>query len=259
MAEKIQLTKQQQRLLTLVYKFRFITAPLLAKLLSIRKDTAYESLQSLHKLKLLNRAYEQSWRIDRKPAYYYLSKSGVTTVKKILELDDRAINSVYNDHRATQEFIRECFNNLECYISIKKELPENTVIRTKTEINRFKVFPKQRPELYVKTPEGHEAFIVIVPDKLPYFVNKRRDEYLEHSEEDSWNGTYPTMAFVFKDSRSKLGFLYKAQKKLEELGYEENEITIIATDIKQLVEGEKPGWASAFNPTKYVNLLSRAV
>ena len=118
------------------------------------------------------------------------------------------------------------------------------------------MFPKQRPELYVKTPDGNEAFINIVPDKLPYFVNKRRDEYIEHSEEDGWSGAYPTMAFVFKDSRSKLGFLYKAQKKLEELGYEENEISIIATDIKQLVNGEKPGWASVFNPTKYISLFS---
>lgn len=256
MAEKKQLTKQQQRLLTLVYKFRFITTPLLAKLLSIRKDTAYELLQTLHTLELLDRVYEQSWRIDRKPAYYYLSKQGVTTVKKLLELQDRAVNSLYNDHKASQEFIQECFNNLECYISIKQKLPDNTVIRTKTEINRFTVFPKQRPELYVKTQDGHEAFIIIVPDKLPYFVNKRRDEYIEHSEEDGWNGAYPTMAFVFKDSRSKLGFLYKAQKKLEELGYEENEISIIATDIKQLVNGEKPGWASVFNPTKYVSLFS---
>ena len=255
MAEKKQFTKQQQRLLTLVYKFRFITAPLLAKLLSIRKDTAYESLQTLHKLELLDRVYEQSWRIDRKPAYYYLSKQGVTAVKKLLELQDRAVNSLYNDHKASQEFINECFNNLECYISIKQNLPDTTIIRTKTEINRFKVFPKQRPELYVKTPDGQEAFVIIVPDKLPYFVNKRRDEYIEHSEDDGWNGAYPTMAFVFKDSRSKLGFLYKAQKKLEEMGYEEEEISIIATDIKQLINGENPGWASAFNPTKFVEFL----
>ncbi|MCX6727526.1 MAG: MarR family winged helix-turn-helix transcriptional regulator [Candidatus Saccharibacteria bacterium] len=256
MADTIRLTKQQQRLLKLVYKFRFITAPSLAKLLSIRHDTAYESLQSLLKLELIERVYKQSWRIDRKPAYYYLSKQGVTTVKKLLELQDRAVNSIYNDFRASQDFIQECFNNLECYISIKQKLPEDTIIRTKTEINRFKIFPKQRPELYVKTASGHEAFIIIVPDKLPYFVNKRRDEYIEHSEEEGWRGAYPTMAFVFKDSRSKLGFLYKAQKKLEELGYEENEISIVATDLKQLTHGENPGWSNAFNPTKYVNLLS---
>lgn len=255
MAEILRLTNQQQRLLKLVYKFRFITAPLLAKLLTIRHDTTYDSLRTLHKLELLERVYKESWRIDRRPAYYYLSKKGVTTVKKLLELNDNAVNSLYNDSKASPDFIQECLNNLVCYIAIKKHLPTDSVIRTKTEINRFKVFPKQRPELYVKTPGGNEAFIIIVPDKLPYFVNKRRDEYIEHSEEEGWRGTYPIMAYVFKDSRSKLGFLYKAQKKLEELGYDENEISIIATDIKQLVNGDNPGWSNAFNPTKYVDLL----
>lgn len=255
MAEILRLTNQQQRLLKLVYKFRFITAPLLAKLLTIRHDTTYDSLRTLHRLELLERVYKESWRIDRRPAYYYLSKKGVTTVKKLLELDDNAVNSLYSDSKASPDFIQECFNNLACYIAIKKDLPTDSVIRTKTEINRFKVFPKQRPELYIKTPSGNEAFIIIVPDKLPYFVNKRRDEYIEHSEEDGWNGDYPVMAYVFKDKRSKLGFLYKAHKKLDEMGYEETEISILATDINQLLSDEKSGWASAFNPTKYQELF----
>ncbi len=255
MAEKIQLTKQQQRLLTLVYKFRFITAPLLAKLLSIRKDTAYESLQSLHKLKLLDRVYEQSWRIDRKPAYYYLTKKGVTTVKKLLELKDGGVNSLYHDAKASPEFIKDCFNNLACYIAIKNDLPSETSIRTKTEINRFKIFPKTRPDLYIKTADGQEAFIVIAPDKLPYFVNKRRDEYLEHSEDEGWNEKYPVIVFVLKDTRAKLGFLYKAHEKLEDMGFEQSDISIVATDIKQLLSDGKPGWSSAYNPTKYIELF----
>ena len=86
MAETAQLTKQQQRLLKLVYKFRFITAPLLSKLLSIRHDTAFNALQSLYKLELLERRYEQSWRIDRRPAYYYLSKKASPQLKSFLNL-----------------------------------------------------------------------------------------------------------------------------------------------------------------------------
>lgn len=255
MADTTQLTKQQQRLLKLVYKFRFITAPLLAKLLSIRHDTAFNALQSLYKLELLERRYEQSWRIDRRPAYYYLSKKGVTTVKKLLELKDGGVNSLYHDAKVGPEFIQGCFNNLACYIAIKQDLPAETAIRTKTEINRFKIFPKTRPELYVKTADRQEAFIIITPDKLPYFVNKRRDEYLEHSEDEGWNGRYPVIAFVLKDTRAKLGFLYKAHEKLEEMGFEQNDISIVATDIKQLLSEGSPGWASAYNPTKFIELF----
>lgn len=256
MAESIKLSKQQQRILLLVYKFRFVNTILLSKLLEIRRYSVYEVLEKLVAKELVIKVHKNSWRIDRRPAYYHLSKKGVTTVRKLLDVDDRVINTIYNDAVATPGFIQECLDILACYVAIKRQLPEGSVIRTKTEINRYKIFPKQRPELYVKTPDGREAFILIVPDKLPYFVNKRRDEFIEHSEEEGWKGDYPTMAFVLKDNRSKLGFLYKAQQKLEEMGYEEAEISILAIDMNQLLHGDNSGWANAFNPTKFVQLLS---
>lgn len=255
MADSIKLSKQQQRILLLVYKFRFVTTILLSKLLEIHRYSVYEVLEKLVEKKLLIKVHKNSWRIDRRPAYYYLSKTGVTNVRRLLEVEDNAVNTLYNDARATPGFIQECLTVLACYISIKQQMPQETTIRTKTEINRFKIFPKQRPELYIKTPGGKEAFILIVPDKLPYFVNKRRDEYIDHSEEEGWKGRYPAMAFVLKDNSSKLGFLYKAQKKLEEMGYDEDELVILATDTTSLIDGAKPGWSSALSPTRYTDLI----
>lgn len=255
MAETIRLTKQQQRILKLVYKFRFITAPLLAKVLNIRHDSTYEALESLVKLELLVKVYKESWRIDRKPAYYYLSKKGVTAVRKLLDLPDRTVSSLYQDHKASDDFKKTCLNTLACYTAVKQHLPDAD-IRTRTEINRFKLFPKYRPDLYIKTVDGQEAFIVIVPDKLPYFVNKRLDEYIEHSEEEGWRGgQYPTIAFVVRDNSSKAGFLFKTSKKLESMGMDEDELTILATSIEALVSGRPHVWGNAFNPLKPVALF----
>lgn len=258
MAKTIRLTKQQQRLLKLVYKFRFITAPLLAQLLKIRHDSAYEALSTLLKQDLLVRVYKESWRIDRRPAYYYLSKKGVTTIRKLLDIESSAVNTIYQDHRATQEFIQECLTTLACFIHIKQHLPAETIIRTKTEINRFDIFPKQRPDLYIKTPDNKEAFVIIAPDKLPYFVNKRVEEYIEHSEEEGWRGQYPTIAVIVKDNRSKLGFLYKTKQKLEDMGIDEDdhELMIIATSMDNLVDDKAKVWSSAFSPTRFSELLS---
>lgn len=258
MAETIRLTKQNQRLLKLVYKFRFVTAPLLAKLLNIRHDSTYEALQSLLKLGLLARVYEESWRIDRRPAYYYLSSKGVTTVRNLLDIEYRAVNTIYQDHRASPDFLQQCLTTLSCYIAIKQQLPPDTTIRTKTEINRFTVFPKYRPDLYIKTSGGQEAFVIIAPDKLPYFVNKRVQEYIDHSEEDGWHGRYPTIGVILKDHRSKLGFLYKTKQKLEDMGIDagNDELIIKASSIDRLTKGSDNIWGSAFSPTKYTDLLS---
>ncbi len=254
MAENIRLTNQQQRLLKLVYKFRFVTIPLLAKVLEIRHDSTYEAIESIVKQGLIIKVYKEIWRIDRRPAYYYLSKEGVTAVRKLLELDDKAVNSLYQDYRATDEFINECLATLACYVPLKQNLPPDTAIRTKTEINRFKMFPKYRPNMYIKTPDGQEAFIVVVPDKLPYFVNKRLDEYLEHGEDDGWRGKYPTLAFVVKDIRSKNGFLFKTNQRLENLGMDESDIAVLATSMDALLSGKPSIWGNAFNPTKLVSI-----
>lgn len=229
--------------------------PLLAKVLNIRHDSTYEAIKPLVNQGLLVRVYEQSWRIDRRPAYYYLSKKGVTTVRRLLDVSESAVNTIYQDHKASPDFIQECLTTLTCYIPIKQQLPPDTIIRTKTEINRFKVFPKHRPDLYIKTPDGNEAFVSIMPDKLPYFVNNRRDEYMEHSESEGWKGNYPIIAFVVKDNRSKLGLLFKARQKLEDMGYEDDEITILATGIDSLRSGKPKVWGNAFNPPKYVDLM----
>lgn len=250
MAEAVRLTKQQERVLKFVYKFRFVTKPLLAQVLEIRKDSTYEALEKLVKLELLVKVYEQAWRIDRKPAYYCLSKTGVTTVRKLLDIKESHINSLYRDHEASTLFINESLATLACYAPLKAALPAGTIIRSKTEINRFKIFPKHRPDLFIQTPDSKEAFIIIVPDKLPYFVNKRLDEYIEHSEEEGWEGSYPTIAFVVRDNKSKMGFLFKTNKKLEGMGMDEKELSILATGIDQLMSSKSKVWGSAFHPLK---------
>lgn len=255
MAENTRLTKQQQRIILLIYKFRFVTKPLLAQILKIRHDSTYEALESLVKIELIVKVYKQSWRIDRRPAYYYLSKKGVTAVRKLLEVKESAVNSLYKDENASNDFINECLTNLACYIPISQNYPDAT-IRSKTEINRFKVFPKHRPDFYIKTSDGDEAIIVIMPTNLPYFVNNRLDEYVTHSEEEGWrDGKYPTIAFVLQDNSRKAGFLFKTQKKLESMGMDESEITIVATSIDALQSGKPSTWGNAFKPTKPVALF----
>lgn len=249
MADSIKLTKQQQRVLTLVYKFRFVNAPLLANMMGIRRESVYEVLEYLVKQKLVAKVYKREWRIDRKPAYYYLSKSGVTTVRKLLGLKESAVNTLYHDNRASQEFITHCQTILGCYTSIKQHLPVNSSIFTKTEINRFKQFPKNRPDLYIQTSNDKEIMVIVADDLPKYILSKRLDEILEHSEEEGWAGaSYPVIAFVFRDERDKNSFLYTANKKLDGMGMGEDEIVILATNAESLKAGWYKIWFNAFTP-----------
>lgn len=259
MKDITKLTKQQTKVLGLIYTFRFVTAPLLADVLRIRRYSIYEVLETLVAKDQLVKVYDSSWKIDRKPALYYLSKQGATTVRKLLDLPPQAINSIYQDHRASQDFITECLNTIACYSALSRKLPDGTIIRTRTELNQYShLLPKHPPQLYIHTPDNQEAFILILPTKLPYFVNKRREEYITHSEDEGWEGSYPTVAFILKDPKTRYGFLYNTKQALENLGIDEDcegEITILTTDIETLKTNKSNIWSDPWQPKQWRKLL----
>lgn len=254
--ESLKLTPQQQRVLKLLFKFRYVSAQSLAIVMGIRRASVYEVLEYLVKQELITKVYKSEWRIDRRPAYYYLTKSGVTTVRKLMDVKESVVHALYKNEDASEEFIQHCLVTLGCYNALKPHLPEDSEIFTKAEINRFRQFPKNRPDLYIRTPSGQEAIIVLLDDKPPYIIRKRLDEIITHSEDEGWdNETYPHICFILKDDYSKNSFLYGANKKLESMGMDEDEITILATSLKAISTPSQRIWANAFNPKRLVNLF----
>jgi len=114
----VKLTQQQQRILKLLFKFRFVTAKLLAQVLGIRTDSTYEVLERLVTSGLVVKVYEKHYRIDRRAAYYYLSKSGVTTVRGLLDVKESVVHALYKNDTATSAFIEHSLDVLACSHSL---------------------------------------------------------------------------------------------------------------------------------------------
>jgi predicted transcriptional regulator len=239
------ITGQQQRVLQLLFKFRFVSTVSLAMVMGIRKASTYEVLEQLVAKGLVTKVYKPEYRIDRRPGYYYLNKNGVTTVRKLMDVKESVVHTLYKNDEMADDFILHCMKITDCYVGIMKHLPEGSNIFSKTEINRFKQFPKNRPDLYIRTPDGKEAIVVVVDDKPGYIIRKRFDEIVDHSEDEGWpDGDYPHICFVLKDERAKFSFLYNANKKLEGLGMEEDELPVRATSFDLIKEGGVKPWAN---------------
>ena len=250
------LTGQQQRVLKLLFKFRFVSAGLLADVMGIRRVSVYEVLEQLVSKDLVTKVYEPKFRIDRKPAYYYLNKNGVTTVRKLMDVKESVVHALYKNDEMTDDFVSHSMKLMQCYVAIAKYLPKDSAVFSKTEINRFRQFPKNRPDLYIRTPGGQEAIVVIADDKPPYIVRKRLDEIIMHSEDESWEGeNYPHICFVLKDNAAKYGFLFTTKKKLESMGMDEGELPILATALTTFDHPAADSWSSPFDPKKYVPLF----
>jgi predicted transcriptional regulator len=250
------LTGQQQRVLKLLFKFRFVSAGLLADVMGIHRVSVYEVLEQLVSKELVAKVYEPKFRIDRKPAYYYLNKSGVTAVRKLMDVKESVVHALYKNDEMTDDFFSHSMKLVQCYTAIIKYLPKDSAVFSKTEINRFRQFPKNRPDLYIRTPDGKEAIVVIADDKPQYIVRKRLDEIITHSEDESWEGdNYPHICFVLKDSAAKFSFLYTANKKLEGMGMDEGELPILASALTAFDKPAAHIWSSPFNPKKQTALF----
>lgn len=163
--KEVKLTSQQQHVLKLLFKFRFVSAQLLSQVIDISRVNVYKVLENLVSKNLVTKVYKNEYRIQGKPAYYYLSKTGVTTVRKLMDVKESVIHALYKNEEATDEFINHCLKLTELYNAIMPCLPSNSEIFTRTEINRFKQFPKNHPDLYIRTPDSQEAIIVLLDDK----------------------------------------------------------------------------------------------
>lgn len=250
------LTGQQQRVLKLLFKFRFVSAGLLADVMGIHRVSVYEVLEQLVSKELVAKVYEPKFRIDRKPAYHYLNKSGVTAVRKLMDVKESVVHALYKNDEMTDDFVSHSMKLVRCYTAIIKYLPKDSAVFSKTEINRFRQFPKNRPDLYIRAPDGKEAIVVIADDKPPYIVRKRLDEIITHSEDESWEGdNYPHICFVLKDSAAKFSFLYTTNKKLEGMGMDEGELPILAAALTAFDKPAAHIWSSPFSPKKSVSLF----
>lgn len=254
--KNMRISAGHERVLLLLFKFRFVSTVLLADVMGINRRSAYEVVELLVARGLVDKVYETDFRYARKPAYYYLNKQGVTTVRKLMEVNESAVHTLYKNDEATDEFIDHCLTVTACYVAILRFLPKGTDIFTKAEINRFKQFPKNRPDLYIRTPDGHEAVVVVSDDKPPYIIRKRLDEIITHSEDEGWpNDSYPHICFVLKDTSTKNSLLYATHKRLESMGMDEDELHILATSLKQLTGDFERIWSNAFYPTKQIALF----
>jgi len=253
------LTGQQQRVLKLLFKFRFVPTWLLADVMGIRRASVYEVIEYLVAKELVIKVYDRSYRMDRKPAYYYLSKAGVTAVRKVMDVKESVVHALYKNDQAPDDFIVHCMRLAHCYVAIMKQLPDGSDIFSKTEINRFSQFPKNRPDLYIRTPEGKEAIIVLAYDMPQYIARKRLDEIIRHSEDEGWTSdSYPVIGFILKDQSTKNSFLYTTHKKLEDMGMDEDELPILVTCLKELNEPTASTWSTPYRLKQNIPLFDVA-
>ncbi len=259
---KLRLNQKQWHLLKMCYKFRFVTAALLARYKKVRVSAVNKSLVVLVDAGYLGRKYDKDYRIQGKGAVYYLTPKSLALLKDLETTEDNVLHAQYKNKTASSAFIDQNLNALSVYLSLRNTYPETFHIFTKPELAAYGYFPLPRPTLYLNrvqraTKQPNEYMLELFPDTQFFVIKKRLDALVEHFDSGDWEAgaetEYPTILLVAPDARTEQKLQDQSVKIFDNSGIDD--LTILTTTLNALKTASQPEiWSDVNEPGKLAGL-----
>ncbi len=242
-------TNKQLAVLKQLYRFRFGTTDLLARSLDL-KDGRYihTRLEALVAEGFIGKNYDSTYKLDGKPATYYLLPKAFAALKKQhkatgKELSEKTLRNAYKDKEASNEFIARKLAVFTIYDKLRAIHGQNLKFWTKDQLNfdKYDYFPQPKPDAYLTiTPEGirprsRDFFLNYLDDDTPFFVHVRRlQRFIEYVQADEWEdatGSKLRGVLLVCESAS---LLKRVRKKLAQIVDEDETPRFCYTTLKAL-------------------------
>lgn len=207
------LNGKQLTILSTIYRFRFVTSPLISRLLNIKQSKAHERLTILLEQKYIGRRYDKTYRLQgRAAAYYLLPKGakalGTTENEKYLP---EVLTRLAKDECRSDRFVNHWLGVLGIYCELKAGYGERLSFFTNTELVPHKYFIQPRPDAYLRIDKGaneRQFFLDYLESSMPRFAMQSRvRQYVEYAEEEDWQEntktTFPRVILVYDNPRLK--------------------------------------------------------
>lgn len=251
------LNQEQVAVLHLLWRFRFASSEQIAEYQQKTNSRAVQKrLKILEDQALIAKRYDKSYKLQGKPAAYYLAPNGarMLALHKPREEDEPInIKRIYKDKDASEGFIEHCKNVLGVYLALKTLYPSKdkpnyfTKAQLSYEKYDFMPSPLQDACIRIKTSEGNRYFFLdIFEDSQPFFVLIRRiKKYLEYAGSGEWarydeDGGLPTVLLVVQNKSVHKRLRKRLAKELRE-SYEE--IRFATGRLEYIINPENKGIA----------------
>lgn len=263
------LNEEQIAVLQLLWRFRFASSEQLAKYQEKPNSKAVQKrLKILEDQELIAKRYDKSYKLQGKPAAYYLTPRGARALaaNKPRKADEPInIKRIYKDKEASEGFIEHCKNVLDVYLALKALHPAQGKFDcfTKTQLSYekydFMPSPLQDACIRIKTSNGKLYFFFdIFEDTQPFFVLIRRiKKYLDYAGSGEWSrydedGELPTILLVVQNKsvhkRLRKRLAYELRESYEEVSFATTRLEhILKPEYKGQVwfpvdeDGDEPG------------------
>lgn len=252
------LNEQQLEVLRLLYKFRFGTNDLFAQYFG-KKDRSfvYKRLSILLERGLIGKRFDSSYRLQGKPAVYYLTPDGARMLQEARDVQVN-IKAIYKDKTVSEQFIAQSLEVFAMRNRLNAQY-DGLSFFTRTDTNReeYDYFPRPLPAAYVRFKGSDKHFFLdIFHDNEPHFVAKQRmKQYVKYDEDGDWAVTetdLPVVLAVCESSNIAKRVQKYMAKALDDSW--DDEMTFASTTKAELLSDALAIWQRTDNPGERLTL-----
>ncbi len=252
------LNTEQLEVLELLYKFRFGTNDLLAQYFG-KKDRSfvYKRMAILLEQGLIGKRFEPNYRLQGKPAAYYLTPEGARKLQ-VLGNIDLNVRAIYKDKTVSEQFVSSSLELFAIYNQLKAQYGSGLKFFTKATMNheQYDYFPHPLPDAYIRLDDKH-FFLNVFYDNEPHFVAQRKiKQYIKYDEDGDWAVTetsLPTLLIVCESSRLAKRVQKYIAKASDDM-WPDSEVMYAFTTRDGLFSNDLAVWQQADEPEEKLTL-----
>ena len=208
------ITKKQETILLLLFRFRFLNRILIQKLLNHRYVSKINDwLKDLTEKKYIFRSYETKFPDNFKPAIYHLDKYGIAFLKNKNGDDIKALKKFYVENDRTDDFINCSLLLADIYLEVQSRNNDQvqSVMQVKSD---YPTHPLKnllcdlKPHAYIaqkKAGKTKRSFLEILTDLPTLRLRQRIKKYLNFYQSNEWEAetgkAFPAVLIICPNTR----------------------------------------------------------
>lgn len=258
------LNDEQLEVLELLNKFRFGSNDLIAQYFG-KKDRSFvfKRLKILLEQDLIGKRFDSSYRIQGKPAAYYLTPAGARILQDRREPDEKDeinLKIIYKNKTLSEQFIRHCLDVFAIYNQLKAKYGDKLSFFTKADLGSYDYFPQPLPDVYMRleTKSSSQFFLELYHDSQPFFTAIRRiKQLIDYRGEGEWAVTetnFPKVLIVCESTSAQKRLNKRIIKTLDD-SYEDDIVFYTTTQEKlKNMKADSVIWQDATDPDDVLSL-----
>lgn len=240
--------KYQKEILTLLYRFRFLTINQLQKYFN-HKDPhrVKERLKTLRENKYIYAIKDE--KNPTKPFVFCLDTKARSILLEDEECDKSFLDRLYKEKKLTEDFKNHCLFIFDAYLFFISQKEKDTTIHflTQQDLKGYDYFPEELPDAYiaVERKSGTDRYFLDLFDeyrKAAFIQRQKIKQYISYCESNDWqlntdNSPFPSILFVLPNEKRKKHIYFYSKSVLEKT-FEEISLFLTTQDaIKFNIDG----------------------